>query len=416
MGKTTKRRREDISAIEAIEAIEVNRSDNGDIHDYDAISLLMAESMNREAKKKTRKVERKFALSILEEAKNSDWEDHELAKLIFLISGKMGLSNKKLLKFLRKSSVCTTDLLACLGDGGVVFPAKTALSLLKAKAKDSRHMSSLITQGIDHGIFNPCNSDLIEALRDMTISEGYGSSDVKSLMSALCSHADSMRECGRVLAAFCADFSAEVAAAYIRDVMSLQFVNELDGKLGDMLDELPDIRSAVEEALEGVLQVDKHGRVLPADSDADSDGNLRDFIDDDDVIRYATDSSDADCKGRSSRTSGYVVDVYESVSSSSYETDDDDNDDEESEDEVFEEGGEVVRISSRMSYGRVVEEGSSSEEDAMPVSSGIAAGRVSEASTQSSEDEAQWSEDEEPLMQPRRGGSRRLSSTLEDSD
>ena len=112
----------------------------------------------------------------------------------------------------------------------------------------------------------------------MTISEGYGSSDVKSLMSALCSHADSMRECGRVLAAFCADFSAEVAAAYIRDVMSLQFVNELDGKLGDMLDELPDIRSAVEEALEGVLQVDKHGRVLPADSDADSDGNLRYFL------------------------------------------------------------------------------------------------------------------------------------------
>jgi hypothetical protein len=89
----------------------------------------------------------------------------------------------------------------------------------------------------------------------------------------ICEHSRSRRACGRVLRKFTTGQSESEAAAYIYDIVTLDFFQDIKGTMQDLLKELP---VATRELLEGLLDEShrrsKEGELL--DSDEDSEGNL----------------------------------------------------------------------------------------------------------------------------------------------
>ena len=55
----------------------------------------------------------------------------------------------------------------------------------------------------------------------------------------------------------------------------MDFVQGLDGVLGDLLQELQGLGQEFEGALRDLLPVNQYGELIPPDSDADEEGNLR---------------------------------------------------------------------------------------------------------------------------------------------
>lgn len=55
----------------------------------------------------------------------------------------------------------------------------------------------------------------------------------------------------------------------------MKFVYDLHGVFGDLASEISDIGDGATEMLEELFQFDQFGELVPSDSDADENGNLR---------------------------------------------------------------------------------------------------------------------------------------------
>lgn len=89
----------------------------------------------------------------------------------------------------------------------------------------------------------------------------------------LCEHSPSKRVCGKILLKFTTGLDAMAAASYICDIITLDFFQDVAGKMKEFLPALGPLRAHVEALLDESYNRDKDGEIV--DSDADSEGNLR---------------------------------------------------------------------------------------------------------------------------------------------
>lgn len=134
-----------------------NNNDNNNNDNY-----ILTEIINKKNKKKQKKIESSFSLSILNKAQSIGWEDHELARLFLLLTDTINLSNKKKLKFLKKTNLYNTEFLACLGDNGYILSSKDFLSILQSKAKNSNELIRILGENLEHSVVSADDMDFIQ--------------------------------------------------------------------------------------------------------------------------------------------------------------------------------------------------------------------------------------------------------------
>jgi hypothetical protein len=121
----------------------------------------MAQNLAHKEAKKQKKIEKRFALNLLHQAQDSSWEEHELARLFMLMTEAIDLSKKKRIKFLKKSKLCGTEFLACLGDHGLVLSPKDFMSIIKSKAKNPNELVRVLDQNLDQNVVSVSDMDFI---------------------------------------------------------------------------------------------------------------------------------------------------------------------------------------------------------------------------------------------------------------
>lgn len=89
----------------------------------------------------------------------------------------------------------------------------------------------------------------------------------------LCEHSPSKRICGKILNQFTSSMTESAAAAFAYDIITMDFFQDVQGAMKDLLREVPTFREQLESLLDESHRRDKDGEIL--DSDADSQGNLR---------------------------------------------------------------------------------------------------------------------------------------------
>lgn len=126
----------------------------------DKIAARMTEILSKSDRKKLRKVKKKFAMSLLDSA-SCNWEDHETAKLVALVAETMEYSDKKLLRFLSKTTIMSCEIIACLMDNGTMIQPHTIISFLRKHVNSIDEFISEFAQSFDHGILRADDLDVI---------------------------------------------------------------------------------------------------------------------------------------------------------------------------------------------------------------------------------------------------------------
>jgi len=85
---------------------------------------------------------------------------------------------------------------------------------------------------------------------------------------------DSKMDCGVIAMVFTSDLSIEESVSFLYDLVTLDFFQDLSGKMKDFLLQIkPSIRTLLEASIANSLNVGSDGDLV--ESDEDSDGNLR---------------------------------------------------------------------------------------------------------------------------------------------
>jgi hypothetical protein len=130
-----------------------------------AIANMMAQTFAKRDRKKQRKIQKKFALSLLNGASGCGWEDHETAKLVGLIAESMEFSDKKLLRFLSKTSIMSSEMIACVIDNGTKIKPLTIISFLRKSVNSMDEFIAEFAQSFDHDILSADDPEVIVAVR-----------------------------------------------------------------------------------------------------------------------------------------------------------------------------------------------------------------------------------------------------------
>jgi hypothetical protein len=125
------------------------------------LSYVMSQNLAHKEAKRQKKIEKRFALNLLNQAQDSSWEEHELARLFMLMTEAIELSQKKKIKFLKKSKLCGTEFLACLGDHGLVLSPKDFMAIIESKAKNPTELARVLDQNLDHSVVSVSDMDFI---------------------------------------------------------------------------------------------------------------------------------------------------------------------------------------------------------------------------------------------------------------
>ena len=117
-------------------------------------------------------------------------------------------------------------------------------------------------------------------------------SQYMSLAVALCSFANSKRNCGEILDVICDDMEDEgQAVGFIDEVMHKDFFLDLKGRLKEFLKALPRFQSNLSVLIAEKYKLGEDGEIV--ESDEDQQGNLKDFVVDDDVWSVEDGSDEA---------------------------------------------------------------------------------------------------------------------------
>ena len=71
--------------------------------------------------KAAEKSNKKFSIALVKFAVSCEWEEHDLARLVFLILKERQLNSKKTLRLLQSFSICTLTVFSTLRDADVEF-------------------------------------------------------------------------------------------------------------------------------------------------------------------------------------------------------------------------------------------------------------------------------------------------------
>jgi hypothetical protein len=116
------------------------------------------------------KANKKFSMALIERSKELEWEEHDIARLVLLISKERELDSNKILKLLQRGEVCTPIVLATLADEDYVFSSSQLIGALYDQAGHVDKFIQVIEDSLEQGLLNITDDGTIDAVRDRFIS------------------------------------------------------------------------------------------------------------------------------------------------------------------------------------------------------------------------------------------------------
>jgi hypothetical protein len=110
------------------------------------------------------KAQKKFSIALVEEAKENDWEEHEIARLVILISKVRELNAVKTLKLLQRCEVCTPIVLATLSDSEFEISSSQLIGALYDQAGHVDKFIEVIEDSLEQDLLNLTDPDTIDAV------------------------------------------------------------------------------------------------------------------------------------------------------------------------------------------------------------------------------------------------------------
>jgi len=220
------------------------------------------------------KIQNKFARKIIREARNAGYEAHEVGSLVDIVITSLKLdTEEEIFSFIVKCGICDPLVIGSIKQ--IQLSAIQIIDLMFSEGKE--HFLINIEEAFEQGLLTLKDQDTREHLYERSID--FSENDVLRYVVKLSQHASSKRICGMLLADFTANMSSQEAIGFVDDVISHDFFHDLRGSLTDLLSYLPDIRTELTQLFEHRQSL-SNGELV--DSDEDEEGNLRDFVVDDD--------------------------------------------------------------------------------------------------------------------------------------
>eukprot|EP00596_Hydrurales_sp_CCMP1899_P005562 CAMPEP_0119049646 /NCGR_PEP_ID=MMETSP1177-20130426/65715_1 /TAXON_ID=2985 /ORGANISM="Ochromonas sp, Strain CCMP1899" /LENGTH=418 /DNA_ID=CAMNT_0007027139 /DNA_START=83 /DNA_END=1336 /DNA_ORIENTATION=- len=238
------------------------------------------ENLNSKDKGKV-KACKKFSIALIRQAVTSGWEDHEIANLLLLIYKELELDNLKLLKFLQKCNVCTPIVLQCLVDSDINFSSSQIITAMFDQTDDTDSFIKAIGVSFEQELLDATDDETLEAMFDVAQQYMNGQQFAR-FTHVICDQSKTKSLCGKVLNVFTRQMTASEATAFICDIVEFDFFMDLSGKMKGFYKKLVEVGEEVKLMLQATKTMDEKGNIV--ESDADDQGDLRDFIDNDDEV------------------------------------------------------------------------------------------------------------------------------------
>ncbi len=246
------------------------------------------------------KIERSFAIRLLEQADAQGWDMEDIGRIMGIIAIELRITGgRKLLDILdRLSCGGDPDFLSKLSDADIELSNIDILSLLYSNATktagndddsyshtddDNNNRSvlhrviTLVARGCDVGLFDLNLDSTIYDLKNMFRDE-MNSSVMKRYCLMLCEQCNTKKQAGRILNVFCEDMMQDEACKFIHEIVTRTSFRDLEGKMKKFWSQFVDgLGDSARLYLEKHEKVSRHGELQ--DEDEDDHGNLKGFID-----------------------------------------------------------------------------------------------------------------------------------------
>ena len=145
------------------------RVDDEDEEEEDHNDPLESEALegNELASKKrvVARAQKRFSIALIQQAKDHDWEDHEIARLIILRSKERELDTEKTLKLVHRCEVCTPVVLATLSDQeDFEFSSSQLIGSLYDQSRNVENFTQTIGDCFEQNLLNLRDDQTIEAV------------------------------------------------------------------------------------------------------------------------------------------------------------------------------------------------------------------------------------------------------------
>ncbi len=101
----------------------------------------------------------------------------------------------------------------------------------------------------------------------------FDSVDLTRLTRVICEFCSNKTNCGEVINIFTSHYTNAEAISVIKNLLSYEFVLDIEGSIDDLLDSIESISSTDRRTIIDSLSVDAKGKVV--ESDEDSNGDLK---------------------------------------------------------------------------------------------------------------------------------------------
>lgn len=115
------------------------------------------------------KAYKKFSMALIQRSKELEWEDHDIARLVLLITKERELDCNKTLKLMQRCEVCTPIILATLADEDYVFPSPQLIGALYDQAGHVDKFIQVIEDSLEQGLLNITDDGTIDAVCDLFV-------------------------------------------------------------------------------------------------------------------------------------------------------------------------------------------------------------------------------------------------------
>ena len=111
------------------------------------------------------KANKKFSTLLVKRAAADDqWEDHDLASLVILISKELSMTSKKILQLLRDCDICTPVVLTTLSDSEITFTADQIIGALYDQAGHVDKFIAVIEDAMEQKLLNIKDKETLESV------------------------------------------------------------------------------------------------------------------------------------------------------------------------------------------------------------------------------------------------------------
>jgi hypothetical protein len=123
------------------------------------------------------------------------------------------MKEHKFIKFLQKSKVLDSRMIAGLCESGFEFPNGSDIITILKETWGTDKFRHHYSEALDASIISVKDSDMIFELAK--IASDYTNNKVIDILKLSCIHSDDFRTCGKILKNFCSNMEENQALSYI---------------------------------------------------------------------------------------------------------------------------------------------------------------------------------------------------------